>query len=413
MRRQLLLLSAILHACCLCFMAHAQHKSAKPYVAQCLRADSLPIVFNLERQRGKSDETWIIRNADERIRVTDIRRKGDSLFADMPVFESFFRLREAPDGRISGDWVKGTSTVDVVQPVVLRPGTIRFPVTRGKAKSDVTGRWKVTFTRADGSPRYAVAEFSQKGERLTGTFVTPSGDYRYLEGIMSGDSMQLSCFDGSHAYYFGAKLDGRERLVNGVFASGKNFLEKWTALRDADATIDPAVAATSMKSGEDRLHFRFPDLDSNLVSIEDERFRGKVVVIQIMGSWCPNCMDETAFLSEYHRKNGGKGLEMVALAYEYSTDFARASKSLDKFRKRFNVEYPMLITGVSSADEKRTEKTLPELTPIRVFPTTIFLDRQGRVAKVHPGFAGPATGKHHEEYVREFEETVDRLLKVE
>lgn len=409
MRRHVLTPIALLLICCLCLTANAQ-KPARPYVAQCLRADSLPIVFNVERQSTGTGESWVIRNAEERIHLTDVRRKGDSLFADMPVFESFFRLNEGRDGRLTGDWVKGTSSADAVQPVVFRPGTLRFPVTRGKAKADVTGRWKVTFTRADGTLRYAVAEFSQRGERLTGTFVTPSGDYRYLEGVVSGDSMQLSCFDGSHAYYFGAKLNGKDRLVNGVFASGIRFLERWTAVRDAKAEVDASVAATSMKPGEERLRFRFPDLDSNLVSIDDERFRGKVVVIQIMGSWCPNCMDETAFLSEYHRRNRKKGIEMVALAYEYSTDFSRASKSLDKFRKRFHVEYPMLITGVSSADEKRTEKTLPELTPIRVFPTTIFIDRQGRVAKVHPGFAGPATGKHHQEYIREFEHTVTKLL---
>ena len=391
--------------------AKGQQKTSSPYVAQCLRADSLPIVFNVDRQTSKTGESWVIRNAEERIRVTDILRKGDSLFADMPVFESNFRLQEQKDGRLTGDWVKGTSADDVAQPVVFRPGTVRFPVTRGKAKADVNGRWKVTFTRADGSPRYAVAEFSQKGERLTGTFVTPSGDYRYLEGILSGDSMQLSCFDGSHAYYFGAKLEGKDRIVNGVFASGIRFLERWTAVRDPKASVDASTARTEMRPGEERLSFRFPDLDSNLVSIDDARFRGKVVVIQIMGSWCPNCMDETAFLSEYHRKNRQRGVEMLALAYEYSTDFARASKSLDKFRKRYNVEYPMLITGVSSADTLRTEKTLPGLTPIRVFPTTIFIDSQGKVAKVHPGFAGPATGSHHEEYVREFEATVKGLLE--
>ena len=409
LRRPLIFLLSIIASA----SASGQQKPGSPYVARCLRADSLPIVFNIERQKTKSGETWAIRNAEERIRVTDILRKGDSLFADMPVFESNFRLQEQKDGRLTGDWVKGTSADDVAQPVVFRPGTVRFPVTRGKAKADVNGRWKVTFTRADGSPRYAVAEFSQKGERLTGTFVTPSGDYRYLEGILSGDSMQLSCFDGSHAYYFGAKLEGKDRLVNGVFASGMRFLERWTAVRDAKAELDASVAATSMKPGEERLRFRFPDLDSNMVSIDDERFKGKVVVVQIMGSWCPNCMDETAFLSEYYRKNRDRGVEMVALAYEYSTDFPRASKSLEKFRKRFNVEYPMLITGVSSADEKRTEKTLPGLTPIRVFPTTLFIDRKGRVAKVHPGFAGQATGVHHEEYVREFEETVQRLLKAD
>jgi thiol-disulfide isomerase/thioredoxin len=147
-----------------------------------------------------------------------------------------------------------------------------------------------------------------------------------------------------------------------------------------------------------------------MVSLKDERFRGKVVVIQIMGSWCPNCMDETAFLSAYYRGNRGRGVEMLALAYEYSTDFRRARNSLKKFRDKYSVEYPMLITGVTSADSLKTEKTLPQLTPIKAFPTTIFVGRDGKVKKIHAGFYGPGSGEHYEAYRKEFEATVSELL---
>jgi thiol-disulfide isomerase/thioredoxin len=166
-----------------------------------------------------------------------------------------------------------------------------------------------------------------------------------------------------------------------------------------------------LRPGEERIGFRFPDLDSQLVSLNDMRFRDKAVVIQIMGSWCPNCMDETAFLSEYYRNNRQRGIEMIALAYEYSTDFQRARKSLMKFRDKFDVQYPMLITGVTSGDSLKTEKTLPQLTPIKAFPTTIFVGRDGKVKKIHAGFYGPGSGPYYEAYKKEFEETLQALLK--
>lgn len=78
-------------------------------------------------------------------------------------------------------------------------------------------------------------------------------------------------------------------------------------------------------------------------------------------------MDETAFLSNYYRENKNRGVEVIALGYEYSTDFVRSVKSLKKFQERFDVQYPMLITGVKVTDSHRTEKTLPQVTPIRFF----------------------------------------------
>jgi thiol-disulfide isomerase/thioredoxin len=381
------------------------------WVARLHRADSLPILFNLDWQPGGKPESWLIRNAEERIPVTDIRRSADSVTVLMPVFESGFRLGPAAQVGYRGTWIKGTTTTDIVMPVTLIPGLVKFPATRGPAKGNVSGRWRVTFIRPNGTPRPAIAEFTQRGNYLTGTFMTPSGDYRYLDGVVSGDSLQLSCFDGSHAYYFGAKLAADGSLIHGVYASGPTWLERWSAVKDPGATLDESIAAMQLRPGEEEIGFRFPDIDSQAVSLRDPRFRNKVVVIQIMGSWCPNCMDETAFLSKYYRRNRQRGVEMIALAYEYSTDFGRASRSLRKFRDKFDVQYPMLITGVTSADSLKTEKTLPQLTPIKAFPTTIFIGRDGKVKKIHAGFYGPGTGAYYDAYRKEFEETIDALLK--
>jgi thiol-disulfide isomerase/thioredoxin len=150
--------------------------------------------------------------------------------------------------------------------------------------------------------------------------------------------------------------------------------------------------------------------DGHLVSITDKVYQGKVVVIQILGSWCPNCMDETKFLSEFYQKDHAKGVEIIGLAYERTTDFASSQKALQAFKKRFDIQYPILITGVTVSDSLRTEKTLPQLKKIDAFPTTIFIDKKGNIREVYSGFNGPATGEHYAESKKEFNETIDKLL---
>ena len=152
------------------------------------------------------------------------------------------------------------------------------------------------------------------------------------------------------------------------------------------------------------------DLDGKPVSINDDRYKNKVVVVQLMGSWCPNCMDETAFLSEFYLKNKNRGVEIISLAYEYSTDLERSKKTLKKFQQVFSIQYPMLITGVSVSDSMRTEKTLPQLTPIKMFPSSIIIDKKGKVRKIDTDFNGPGTGDHYLAYKQKFEATIENLL---
>jgi hypothetical protein len=121
-------------------------------------------------------------------------------------------------------------------------------------------------------------------------------------------------------------------------------------------------------------------------------------------------MDETAFLSRYYDNNKHRDIEVVSLAYEYSTDFERSQESLRRFQQKLNVKYPMLITPVKISDTLRTEKTLPQITPIRAFPTTIYLDKKGNVRKIDASFYGPGAGAYHEQFKKEFNETIERLL---
>ena len=392
--------------------AIGQKELAANYRAYVVRPDSNTVVFNMQVSKEKTGTYFYIINADEKIKVGPVSLTNDSVNFAMPVFESSFKTKRNADGSFQGIWNKGTTGEFQNWPFYAYPNQLyRFTKNQGNAVYNISGKWDVTITRPNGTPRKALAEFEQSGDKLTGSFLTPTGDYRFLEGIVTGDSLKLSTFDGSHAYTFYAKIASAQKITGGVYLAGYSGKETWSAVKDNNVKEPEQEQPTKLKSGESKLNFTFNDLEGKPVSINDERFKNKVVVVQLMGSWCPNCMDETKFLSEFYNKYRSRGVEMVSLAYEYSTDIERSRKSLGKFQKLFNVQYPMLITGVTSTDELKTEKTLPQLTPIRSFPTSIFLDRKGNVREVHSVFYGPGTKQYFEEYKKIFTNIVEGLLK--
>lgn len=375
------------------------------------RPDGNEIVFNLSATFQKGKTSWVISNAGEKIELKNIHIDGDSIFAEFPVFESQLHLKEMENGVLKGKWYKGSEAGFNTQDITLTPNQdFRFTAKPGQKDQSISGKWKVTFTRTNKTTRPSIAEFVQSGNKLTGTFLNPSGDYRFLEGVVSGDSLKLSTFDGSHAFYFEARILNDQNITGGLFCSGTGRTETWTAIKDDLVSLDEDLSAANLKDGATHLDFTFPDLEGKQVSIKDERFKNKVVIIQLMGSWCSNCMDETIFLSNYYNTNRSKGIEVIALAYEYSHDLERSKRSIRKFQKAFDVQYPMLITGALAGDSLKTEKTLPQITPIKVLPTTIFIGKDGAVKKIHTGFFGPGTGEHYEKFKKDFHGTVDQLL---
>jgi len=377
------------------------------WVAQIHRPDAnnIPFTFDWKTENGKP--VWYIKNAAERIRVDNFEIKGDSFFVQMPVFESQFRF-VLKNNRINGVWMKRGAVNNLQLPMSATLGSNRFS-SHGNADRNIAGRWAVSFVNKS-STRKSVGEFDGKGNLLTGTFLNATGDYRYLEGIVTRDSLLLSAFDGEHAFLFKAKIENDRTISNGIFYSGAEGKQEWNAVKDSNAMMSQESVAIFVKPGEESLDFSFKDLDGKQVAIKSERFKNKVVIVQLLGSWCPNCMDETAFLSEYYNKNRHRGVEIIGLAYEYTTDWERSIRSLRKFQQRFNVQYPILNTEVTVQDSLRTEKTLPQLTRIKFFPSSIIIDKKGKIRKLDTGFNGPGTGSHHLAYKKEFEETMDALV---
>jgi len=392
------------------------HAAANPplkegsWRASLLREDGNKIIFNLDIQQQKGKTILYVINGEEKMLVNDVSIVKDSLFINMPVFESSFRLKIISKDSLAGVWIKRGPAKDLIMPfTATSKEQYRFEPINGNALQQAEGKWKIDFTRGN-NHEAALGTFSQKGNAVTGSILTPSGDYRFLSGTITGDLLQLSTFDGIHAMLFTAKIN-KDSIFEGKLFSSKAPVQLWAAIKDAKAGI-PEGEVTKVKDGEDgTLNFSFKDLDGKQVSIKDARYKNKVVIIQLMGSWCPNCMDEMAFLSDYYKHNKQRGVEIIALAYEYTTDVERSTLSLRKFQKRFDVTYPMLITPTTVSDPLRTEKTLPQLTGIKVFPTSLILDKNGKVSAIHTDFYGPGTGEYYTEYKQNFEKTINDLLK--
>lgn len=378
--------------------------------AELQRADGRHIVFNFETKDSAGRKVLYVINGEERLLVDSIAVWKDSVLIHMPFFDSHFRARLDEQGNLQGIWIKRAGDKQQSMPFKARYNQKQRFAAAAKPKRNVSGRWAVQFTGMSGKTRNAVGEFEQHGSRLTGTFLTASGDYRYLEGVVTGDSLKLSAFDGSHAFLFTAKVANDSTLLFGRFFSGATGEEQWVAKKDENVTLPDGYDQSHMRPGESKLAFRFKGIDGRDVSLGDDAYKNKVVVLQIMGSWCPNCMDETRFLSEYYNRNKHKGVEVMGLAYERTTDFETSKAALQRFQKRFNVQYPLLVTGVTVSDPFRVEKTLPQLDRIAAFPTTIFIDKKGVVRKIHSGFNGPGTGEHYEHFQKEFNETIETLL---
>ena len=402
-----ILIKAIAATCFLLFV-HDCFSQLGKYTAALQRNDGVLIPFTIVQQHEKGKMYWTIQNATEKIQLDNITYSNDSMILQMPVFESQFRVQQK-NNMYEGVWIKAGAAKTTVLPFIAIAGNSRFK-TGVKASYNISGRWAVNFSNKKNN-ELSVGEFKQTGNKLTGTFLNASGDYRYLEGVVNGDSLFLSAFDGSHSFLFTAKIMNNKTISGGLFYSGAMYKEAWTAVKDARAKVPAESVAMFVKPGEESLHFTFKDLEGKPVSIADEKFTNKVVVIQLMGSWCPNCMDETAFLSDYYNNNKQRGFEVIALAYEYSTDWERSIKSLKKFQQRYNIQYTILNTEVTVTDSLRTEKTLPEVTPIKFFPSSIILDKKGIIRKLDTGFNGPATGEHYLVYKKEFNELIDKLLK--
>lgn len=364
----------------------------------------LPFLFDLNGDSG----AWhmVVHNGAETIPVDDIRVGRDSIRIRMPLFDSEFVGYFGNDSLIGGFWHNYLKGPDYRIPFIARAGaTDRFPE-HARGRQDITGNWECHFAQNTEDAYNAIGIFHEEGGRVTGTFGTETGDYRYLEGVTVGDSLFLSAFDGSHAFLFTAALHNDS--IIGRFRSGIHSQETWTAVRNPDYKLRDPDSLTFLKEGYDMADFRFPGLDGDTVSPMDARHKGHVMMVQVMGSWCPNCVDETLLLDEMYSTYHDQGLDVIAIAFERYPDKERALRALRRFKEKLKVGYEILYAG--EARKEVASAKLPFLDHVMSYPTCIFIDRAGKVRRIRTGFYGPGTGEHYEAYKRNLKAFIEHML---
>jgi thiol-disulfide isomerase/thioredoxin len=364
----------------------------------------LPFTFNVFYADGQP--TITIFNAEENIVIDEIERKDDSIFFKMPVFDSEFKLRLFP-GMMQGNWINHSRKEKNIIPFEAILGQTQRFKTGSLARSNFDGKWECTFSPGLKDSSKAIGAFKQKMQIVSGTFLTETGDYRYLEGAADGNKLSLSCFDGAHAFLFEGTIDEKS-IITGIFYSGIHWEEKWVAKRNEKFELrDPFSISKVVK--KEPLELSFPNVEGKKISLSDAKYKDKVVIVQIMGSWCPNCMDETAYLSDVYNRYQKKGVEIIALAFERTDNFEKSKANVQRLINKFGAPYEFLITGLSGTENAK--KTMPWISNVSAFPTTLYLNRKHEIVKVYTGYNGPATGNAYTKMKEGTESLLNDLVK--
>ena len=351
-----------------------------------------------------NDSTLVVKNSSEIVEFS-IKYSRDSIFINSKVFEGYIK-GVLTDDKIDGVFV--IESLDRVVPFNSYKSTKRFDIDFEENKKLITNRWKFTFSPDKDNESSSIGLFNSIGQNEIGaTFRTNTGDYGFMHGGYKAGNIVLSTFNGSRAYLLEAELSNDS--VKGVLYAGNHSKTIIEGVLDNDFELADEYSLTSLKNNSQKFDFSYENTVGKLISIDDDFYDGKSMVIQFMGSWCPNCLDESKFYVDYINENDLKGIEFVALAFEYAKTKGRALKSILKLKNELKINYPILLVQYGSSDKEKALEKFPMLNNIISYPTTIFLDRNKEVIKIHTGFNGPATGEKYLEFVKEFDKTIKSM----
>lgn len=395
-------------------------------------------------------KVWI-KNGIEIIEVPDVTVEGNSMVWGFPHYDSRINIEYTSDGQLNGEWIKqrGTDQSKMVfksrqdhrgvfyQDHVIGQDYRVFGRVSSEGNAVEKSKWSVEFEQSG----QAVANFEMffpdvrtkiqtdapfqiftpYAGFMKGTFLTPTGDYRYLSGTLSGVHdgfcgvgsppnlrFQLSTFDGAHAFLFEAKVQ-EDGSLKGDFYSGNWHHETWTAVRDDNAKLPDAFEQTVITDAAAMGEMVFKNLDGEPTRVLDvlDQSKAKARIIEVFGTWCPNCTDagrELVSLKEHY----GDDLAIVGLAFEITEDFERSAEQVRRYHEHIGTSWPILIAGLS--DKDKATVALGFLDQVRSYPTLVFLNEANEVQAVYSGFSGPATGEAYKEQRLRFEALIEGLV---
>ncbi|MFT4662464.1 MAG: thiol-disulfide isomerase/thioredoxin [Ulvibacter sp.] len=345
-------------------------------------------------------------NAKEIILIEKITLDKDSMIFEMPLFNSKFFTKIHSKDSLTGYWINYNKSADYKIPVRIVSGKKpRF--TGGDRAVSLKDRWRVTFNPEKKEDSYdAIGVFhTQEGAGIAGTFLTETGDYRFLDGNIINDSLKLSCFDGAHLFLFKARVQG-DSLTGGKFHSGNHYLGLWNGVANNDYELRDPNDITNIINNKSWRDVKVRSVDNKELALGEMNLENKVSIIQIMGTWCPNCVDESIYFKELHQKYSDAGLKIVPVCFEKEH---LAFDLMTRFKERLGLPYSIYLGGKLSKNE--AVKVFPMLNDIISFPTSMIIDKNGVVRKIHTGFYGPSTGDYYTNYTKEMDSFISTLLK--
>lgn len=343
-----------------------------------------------------NDETLNLFNGTERIQLEDFQFDGTHFKGRFPVFNSYL-IGKKLNNQLTGFYIDSSRK---------EPYPISFTSSEWKnyslAKTEVTSKYELSFSPDSENKFSGLGVFKTYNENIQATILTETGDFRFLNGKLTGQKFSIGAIDGSHVFTFNGELKGDS--IFGNFYSGSH----WST--DFHGKINPTFELASPDTltkviSDDPFDFVLPNELGDSIQFTDH-YSNKVTIVQILGSWCPNCMDETRYYVDL--KKQFPELEIVGVAFERSEELKKAAFALKRMRKDLNVNYDLLIGGISR--KSVASEVFPMLNKVISFPTSIFVDKKGIIRKVHTGFNGPSTGKVYEDYKIETEKFVSNLL---
>ncbi|KAA9349597.1 peroxiredoxin family protein [Larkinella humicola] len=392
--------------------AQAQDKFIKEGIWRgVFTVNEVQVPFNFEVKGQKASEaSFALLNGTRRDYFVVKQTTPDSLFIKMNTYDAALVAKIEDDGTLTGAYkslvpgLRGNSL-----PFVAEHGKSYRFVEPGKDQepaANLSGKWKLNIISKDATPgRLALLE--QKGNKLTGVIMSVVGDTRELEGTVQGKNFVLSGFTGPSPIIVRGTIND-DKSLSGEMGFGIYLNQKFEGVKDRKADLPDPYALTHLKEGVSTFDFSLPDLNGNPVSLSDAKYKGKVVIIEIIGTWCPNCTDQTAFLSPWFRENKNRGVEAIAVGFEQKDDLEYARYTLGKLRDKYKIEYDILFGGI--ADKKVASGKFPSLNRMMAFPTTIIIGRDGTVRQIHTGYTGEVTGKYFKQYVKKWNRDLDKYI---
>jgi peroxiredoxin len=374
-----------------------------------VNGDPLPFQFEIRGKRA-GEVTLTLINGTRRDDFKVQQTGPDTLFVKMNTYDAAIEARIESRERLVGVYrslVPSQRGSDL--PLVAEYGKqYRFvdPAFDVPPQGDLNGKWAIQILSKEAGNNQ-VALLKQQGNQLGGVFMTVVGDTRELAGTVQGNQFFLSGFTGPSPVLIKGTIEDDGSLT-GVISRGIYRTTKFEGRGQADVALPDPYKLTYLKPGYTKLDFTFPDLDGKPVSLSDAKYRGKVVIVEIIGSWCPNCTDQTRFLAPWYKANRDRGVEIVAVAFEQEDSLEYARYTLGKLREFFDIRYDILFGGI--ADKKVATEKLGSLNFMAAFPTTIVIDRKGEVREIYTGYTGEITGNYFKDYVHRFNATMDALL---